>query len=349
MILVTGGTGLVGAHLLHALSRQEEHIRAIYRKGSDIAAVKTLFEELKDPEARFGRITWVEADITDIPALSDAFKGISRVYHAAAFISFDPADYHLLKKINTEGTANIVNLCLAHRVRKLCFASSVATLGKTASPDEFITEDTHWNTESENNVYAISKYGAEMEVWRGSQEGLDVVIVNPGIILGIPPGKKGWKTGSGRIFREIDRGLNHYTEGITGYVDVTDVVAIMTGLMQSDLRNERYVAVGENLSYRQVFTAIAGALDKKPPRKEVPAWTLPLLWRLDWLTGRITGKPRRITRLTARSAIARHYYNSEKIKAALGITFNPVADTISRTGQYYRQLREHSGKKGEQT
>ncbi|WP_461532530.1 NAD-dependent epimerase/dehydratase family protein [Sinomicrobium sp.] len=335
MILVTGGTGLVGAHLLHALSRQEEHIRATYRKSSDIAAVKTLFEELKVPGAQFDHIEWVEVDINNIPALSDAFKNVDRVYHAAGLISFDPSDYYLLKKINTEGTANVVNLCLAHEVDRLCYVSSVATLGKTASPDELITEDTHWNTESENNVYAISKYGAEMEVWRGSQEGLDVVVVNPGIILGIPPGKKGWNTGSSRLFQEIDKGLKHYTEGVTGYVDVTDLIAIMIGLMQSDIRNERYIAVSENLSYRQLFTNIAEALSKKPPQKEAPKWILSMLWRLDWLASKISGKTRRITRLTAKSALNRSYYSNDKIKTTLQFSFKPISDTIKRTGQYY--------------
>lgn len=334
MILVTGGTGLIGAHLLYALTRKEKKIRAVYRKGSDIAAVAEVFSGSAEDRARFDSIEWMEADITDVPALSYTFKGITAVYHAAALISFDPADYNRLKKINTEGTANIVNLCLANGVKKLCYVSSVATLGKGVG-EEFITEETHWSAESENNVYAITKYGAEMEVWRGSQEGLNVVIVNPGIVLGIPPGIRGWNKGSGKLFREVDKGVKYYTHGVTGYVDVADVVAIMTGLMERNVKNERYIVVAENLSYREVLTSVARSLNKKPPEKEAPAWVLQWLWRLDWLRSNLTGSGRKITKLLARTVTAKNRYNSDKIKKELNLEFRPFSETIELTGKKY--------------
>ncbi|MBC9797901.1 NAD-dependent epimerase/dehydratase family protein [Sinomicrobium weinanense] len=334
MILVTGGTGLIGARLLYSLSRKEEKIRAVYRKGSDIDAVAGLFSASEEDRARFGRIEWVEADITDIPALSNAFEGVRRVYHAAALISFDPSDYYLLKKTNTEGTANVVNLCIANAVEKLCYVSSVATLSKKVG-EEFITEEAQWNMEEENNVYAISKYGAEMEVWRGSQEGLDVVIVNPGIVLGVPPGIAGWNKGSGRLFQELDKGMKYYTEGVTGYVDAEDVVAIMIRLMNSDIKNEKYIAVSENRSYRELFAAIARALGKEGPKKEVPAWALQWLWRLDWLKSLLTGSKRKITRLLARTITSKNLYSSDKVKEELGLEFRPLSETITFVGKNY--------------
>ncbi|MGS2738845.1 NAD-dependent epimerase/dehydratase family protein [Sinomicrobium sp. M5D2P17] len=334
MILVTGGTGLVGSRLLYALTRKEDKIRAVYRKGSDIDAVAAMFSGSAEDRARFDRIEWVEADITDVPAFSDAFGGISRVYHAAALISFDPSDYAVLRKINTEGTANVVNLCLVHGVKKLCHVSSVATLGKSIGGD-LITEETNWNTESENNVYALTKYGAEMEVWRGSQEGLEVVIVNPGIVLGVPPGKKGWEKGSGKLFRQVYKGLNYYTHGVTGYVDVEDVVAIMTGLMNSEVKNERFVVVAENLSFKEVLTMVAASVGKEAPRKEVPAWAFKWLWRLDWLKSKLTGRKRKLSRLLAATAITKNPYNSAKIREELGLEFKPLSRTIEHIGKEY--------------
>ncbi|MGS2762694.1 NAD-dependent epimerase/dehydratase family protein [Sinomicrobium sp. M5D2P9] len=334
MILVTGGTGLVGSRLLYTLTRKEDKIRAIYRKGSDVHAVAAMFSGSAEDRARFDRIEWVEADVTDVPALSDTFSGISKVYHAAALISFDPSDYNILKKSNTEGTANVVNLCLAYGVKKLCYVSSVATLGKSIGGAP-ITEETHWNTESGNNVYAITKYGAEMEVWRGSQEGLDVVIVNPGIVLGVPPGKKGWEKGSGKLFRQVYKGINYYTQGVTGYVDVDDVVTIMIGLMNSEVKNERFVAVGENLSFKEVLTMVAASIGKEAPRKEVPAWAFKWLWRLDWLRSKLTGQKRRLSRLLAATATAKNPYSSAKIRKELGLEFKPLSRTIEHIGKEY--------------
>ncbi len=113
MILVTGGTGLVGSHLLYFLLKENSQVRAIHRKNSDIDAVKNVFAlYTSEVDPLFKKIEWVEADITDVPALTVAFKNITKVYHCAAFVNFDPSKYKVLKKANVEGTANIVNLCL---------------------------------------------------------------------------------------------------------------------------------------------------------------------------------------------------------------------------------------------
>jgi Nucleoside-diphosphate-sugar epimerases len=170
MILVTGGTGLVGSHLLFSLLQDNQKVRATHRASSDLELVRNVFSYFtSEADVLFNKIEWVAANMTDIPALTDAFVGISHVYHCAAYISFNPKHYRKLKKSNVEGTANIVNLCLANRVQKLCYVSSVATLGRSEN-SELIDEGTAWNPEDINSVYAISKYGAELEVWRGSQE-----------------------------------------------------------------------------------------------------------------------------------------------------------------------------------
>ena len=199
MILVTGGTGLVGSHLLFELVHTNENIRAIYRDEAKQVLVKKVFSYYsEESNLLFNKIDWVKADLLDIPTLTEVFTGITHVYHCAALISFDPKDYHKLRKINIEGTANIVNLCIANTISKLCYVSSISTLGKKENHSH-INEETHWNPDADNSVYGISKYGAEMEVWRGTQEGLKTVIVNPGLILG--PGL--WNSGSGLLFKEV--------------------------------------------------------------------------------------------------------------------------------------------------
>ena len=99
MILVTGGTGLVGSHLLYQLALKNEDIIAIHRKASDLSTVKKVFSYYTDNfESLFSSIQWLEADINDIPSLTKAFVGVTRVYHSAALISFDPADYKKMRK-----------------------------------------------------------------------------------------------------------------------------------------------------------------------------------------------------------------------------------------------------------
>jgi nucleoside-diphosphate-sugar epimerase len=331
MILVTGGTGLVGSHLIYKLTEKGHHVRAIYRAKEKINAVKHVFSYYtKDVDSLFLKIEWIEANINDIPSLTNAFTGITKVYHCAAFISFDTRDYHTLRKINIEGTANIVNLCLSNNIEKLCYVSSIATIGKTED-GTLINEDTHWNPEEDHNVYAITKYGAEMEVWRGTQEGLNAVVVNPGVIIG--PGY--WKSGSGSLIKFVYKGLSYYTNGVVGYVDVKDVVLAMIGLMNNEIQNERYILVSENLSYKDFFTKVAAQLNVKPPKKEASNFALNMTWRLDWLRSYIKNKRRRITKHTAKTITTISRFSNKKVITDLNYTFIPIDESIIELCPYF--------------
>ena len=333
MILVTGGTGLVGSHLLFQLLKNNEAIRAIYRSKNTLNNVKHVFSYYsEDFEAIFNKIEWVEADINNVPQLEIAFKDITRVYHCAAFVSFEPSKYKLLRKINIEGTANIVNLCINYNIKKLCYVSSVATIGHHTNPEELINEQTEWNAENDNSVYAITKYGAEMEVWRGTQEGLDAVIVNPGIILGTGY----WSGGSsGNLFERIKDGLPYYTNGITGFVDVWDVVKVMQKLMNSDIKNENFILASANLSYKDFFIETAKHLNVKPPTKEAKPWLINIIWRLDWLKSKVFSQPRNLTKQTSNSIVSVRKYDAEKLKNALNFEFKPIKETLEEVSTLY--------------
>lgn len=327
MILVTGGTGLVGAHLLAFLLRDTTPIKAIYRSEDSLKkAKKVCTYYFDDAEKQFNRIDWIKTDINDITALDKAFTDVKKVYHCAALISFDPKDFPALQKTNIEGTSNIVNACLEHNIEKLCYVSSIAALGEYEDAKTPISEETYWNPEAENNVYAISKYGAEMEVWRATQEGLNAVIVNPGVILGAGF----WYSGSGALFYKIKKGMRYFTNGVSGYVDVQDVVKIMIALMESDIKSERYIAVAENWSFKDFSYETAKQLQVNPPKKEASSFLLSIAWRLDWLRSKVTGKQRRFTKNLANSAKSTSYYDNSKVKEALGFTFTPLQETISR-------------------
>ncbi|RED46672.1 nucleoside-diphosphate-sugar epimerase [Winogradskyella eximia] len=335
MILVTGGTGLVGSHLLFQLLKSNVSIRAIYRQENTLKRVKHVFSYFSDDaDALFNQIEWVEADLNNIPQLQDAFKDITHVYHCAAIVSFEPNKYHLIRKINIKGTANIVNLSISNKIKKLCYVSSISAIGHHTNPEVLIDEKTDWNPEDDNSIYAITKYGAELEVWRGTQEGLDAVIVNPGIILGAGY----WNGGSsGNLFKRIYNGMPYYTLGITGYVDIWDVVKAMQQLMNSNIKNEGFILVSENISFKALQTKTAEELQVKPPNKEAKPWLLAIAWRLDWLKHKLFGKPRILSKQVAKSAINISKYDASKLKTTLNFEFKPINKSIEEVSLLYLQ------------
>jgi len=324
MILVTGGTGLVGSHLLVRLVQENEPVKATYRTLESIEKTKKVFSYYTNTtKDLFTNIEWLQADITDVPSMMPAFKGVKKVYHCAAVISFDPADYRTMRKVNIHGTAIIANLAIDAKVEKLCFVSSIATIGDDPKK-EFANEENDWGGNQKNNGYAITKYGAETEVWRASQEGVDVVIVNPGVILG----SGFWDSGSGKMFTQIYKGFQFYSEGVTGFIGVKDVVGCMVQLMQSNCKNERFILVSENKSFKEVLFSIAEAFGKKNPIRCVQPWQASLLWRWEWLVSKITSRKIRMSKYTAKTLFRKTYYSSEKCKKQLKVTFENIDAVI---------------------
>jgi len=332
-ILVTGGTGLVGSHLLVHLVLKGEVVRAIYRKSSDLDKVKRVFAYYsKESEQLFSSVQWVEADVTDIPSLKVAFLNIKQVYHCAALVSFSKNDAYRMRKVNIKGTANMVNLALSNKIEKFCFVSSIATLDKKEGKNS-IDETNEWNPENNNYDYAISKYGAEMEVWRGSQEGLPVVIVNPGVIIG----SGFWESNTGQFFTNAAKSFRYYTTGVTGFVGVVDVVKAMIQLMESKISNKNYVLVAENVSFQYIMTQIAIVLETKPPTKKVSPLMAKIAWRLAKVQSVFTRKPPMITKHSAKAAQQQYNYSSRKIQEEVGFEFESLQDTIQRAGKRFSQ------------
>ncbi len=331
MILVTGGTGLVGSHLLLALTKEGSAVVAIFRSQEKVAKVERFFAFAK-AKSQFSSIQWIQADITDIPALQLAFEGITKVYHCAAMISFDPYDFNQLKKTNIEGTANVVNLCLSNHIEKIVYLSSIATLAKT--PNTPVDEENHWDPNVSNSVYSITKYGGETEVWRSTQEGLDVVIFNPGIILG----EGGYSSGSGALFGRVAKGLKYYTKGGSGVIDVKDVVDMMILGMESDIVNERFILVAQNWTYKTLLAEIATALKKKEPKQELSTGTLDVFCFLDAIMG-IFSRKRKLTKAAVISAQEVSKYSSSKAIESLEYSPRDLTHCIERVATHFRSER----------
>ena len=322
-IFITGGTGLVGSHLIAELIKQGRHVRALYRSN---------IPDIRGKE----KVEWVKGDILDIISLEEAMQNVEQVYHCAAIVSFDPKQKHKMFATNIGGTANVVNTSIKAGVEKFCYVSSVSALGQKRNGGE-IDESMNWNEETSGSNYGRSKYFSEMEVWRGIGEGLKAVIVNPVIILGAG----NWNEGSSKIFKTAFEEFPYYMDGGSGFVDIKDVVSIMTQLMESNISGERFIVSSENRKYKDIFTAIANAFGKKPPHRKVSAFAAALMWRFYVLKSIFTNESSLLTRETACSAQAIVKYNNNKIRSFLpSFTYTPLDETIKRVCRELQQQKQ---------
>jgi len=314
MTLVTGGAGLVGTELIKQLLVQGKEVKAIYNKTPL-------------PDFNNKNITTVKCDIRDIVALQEIMEGVTNVYHCAAIVTFSKKNIDELYAVNIVGTTNVVNASIDAGVKKLLHVSSVSALGRLKDA-QYITEEIMETEESNRNVYSKSKFLAEMEVWRGIGEGLQAVIVNPSVILGVAD----WNNSSTKIFKTAFEEFPWYTDGVTGFVDVRDVAKAMILLMDSEITNQRFILNAENVSYKDVFTEIANGFGKKPPHKKVTPFIAALVWRMSALKSFLTRKEHLLNKETARKALAKIYFDNTKIiKSLPGFLFRPIKETINDT------------------
>ncbi len=326
MILVTGGTGLTGSHLLLYLSRKGERVKAIYRTKQSLNKTKSLFKYYSvEPDKLWQQIDWVQADITEITSLEPVFDGVTQVYHTAAKVSFKPRDKEILMQTNVEGTANLLHLSIENKIQKFLHVSSIASLGTYENP---ITEKTHWNWKEKHSDYAVSKYLSEMEVWRAGQEGLQVVIINPSVILGA----HFRDNGIGKIITKVNNGMRFYPPGGNGFVDVWDVVRIMTALMNKNVANQSFIISGYDKTYKELLSAMAISSGKESPKHKLPRFMAEIVY---W-TGKIFGKA--FSKSMLNTLFQHPHYSSQKIIDELDYVFIPFQASIQNLIEQYQKV-----------
>jgi len=329
MILITGATGLVGGHLLWHLLQENEQIVAIRRKTSDIQPLKNIFRFYTDkPEKFLERVLWRTADVLDRESLENAMLEISEVYHCAAVVSLsnNPDNIH---EINVQGTRNMVEVSMKWQIRKFCFVSSIAACG-TNENDLPVNENSKWEDNKTRSPYARSKFFSEQEVWKAISNGLNAVIVNPGVILGY----SGTNTGSSQIFSVVRKGLPFYIDGGSGYVCVEDVVRAMIILMKSKTNSERYILVEGNYSNYEILKKMAKAFGKNPPFIKISQRFIYTVGAFVEFTAKIFGFKPMFDRNLARSVTNRSYYSSEKIIREFGFEFSSIENCIDKTCKF---------------
>lgn len=322
MVLVTGGTGFLGAYIIRELLSKGHPVRAL-RRSARLPA-------FMDP-AVFQQVEWVEGDVLDVISLQDAMQGVQRVIHSAAMVSFLKKDRKMMYQVNVEGTANVVNMALEQGVQKLVHISSVAALGRTATGGE-VDEEKKWEDTKVNTHYARSKHKAELEAWRGMAEGMDTVILNPSTILGYGD----WHSSSCAIFRNIYNGFKWYTPGVNGFVDVEDVARAAVLMMENGIKEQRFIVNGDNWAFRQLQDTIADGFGKPRPLRQATPFILGLAWRLERFKSFFSRSKPLLTRESAKVACSKTYFANQKIREALpGFSFTTLEESIRKACKNY--------------
>lgn len=338
MDLVTGGTGLIGSHLLLELALQKRPIRAIKRENSDLSTVKKVFQYYRpeDGMALFSGVEWVDADLCDLYELSDAVKGIERVFHSAGMVSYDPRERERLLELNVEGTKNLLELSLREGVRAFGHVSSTSALGK-AQPGNVLDESARWRVDGGNSDYSVSKHMAEREVRRAREEGLPVVIVNPCIVIG--PGDPG--RSSTTLIEGVANGNPFYPPGSNAFIDVRDVSETLIRLVdEMEQEGERFVLVGEHRSFRNVMERIAQSLGKGAPNIEAGRFLLEGAWRSEEAIRLFSGRAPKITKQTARNGLRDMSFSAAKAEERFGFSPRSIDDAIANACAFYQVLQK---------
>ena len=322
MVLVTGGTGFLGSYIIKQLVEKGYGVRAIRRSSKVPSWI---------PGKILEKVEWVEGDVLDVVALQDAMEGIDIVIHSAAIVSFARQDRLEMYQVNTEGTANVVNMALEKNIKRLVYISSVAALGRTANGGH-VNEERKWEESKVNTHYAKSKFKAELQVWRGISEGLEAVIINPGTILGYGD----WNSSSCAIFKKIFDGFRWYTPGINGFVDVEDVAKAALLLMESNITGQRYIVNGDTWSFKKLQDTIADHFNKKRPSRPASPFLMAVAWRMEKLKSVFSGKKPLLTKESARVARSKTWFENDKLLTALpGFSFTPLEQTIKKACEKY--------------
>ena len=324
MIFVTGSSGLVGSHLLYALAKKGEKVRALYRSQESLRTIEHLFAHYNQKNSTSyttEHIEWIKGDILDVSILDDATSNVNIVYHCAAIVTFLKSDFHTCMKVNRKGTANVVNACLRNNVSKLCYVSSTAALGRSKV---MVSEDTKWKSGADVSGYSVSKHSAEKEVFRGAAEGLKVSIVNPCVILG--PGD--WDKGSLTILKAAKNGLSFYTTGSNAIVDARDVANVLILLAEAEESEEKYLLIGENISFKKLFTMITERLKTKSPKYKLNAPIAKIIAFMLENGLRFFGIKSPLTLESMQSAYKVISYSNQKVKDRFNYSFFTLEQSI---------------------
>lgn len=308
-ILVTGATGLVGAAMILDLAAKGNAVKAYSLHKPN----RTNFPE---------NVEVILGDILDVSVLNEAMQGVDVVYHCLDFMSFLDSDTDKLYDINIKGTENLVNAALANDVRKVVYISSTQAFG-THQHKEKITEKTGWIEHKDNTFFAICKNRAELEIWRGKEEGLEMLIVNPSIILA-PLENKMYN------FAQIAKAnYKFYPKGRNGFIALHDVVNATIYLNENNVSGERFILNTENLTYSEVLSALNSSIKTNIFGDRMNLVKAYIIWQINRFRNIIFGSKPFLTKEIYNFNNKEFEFSNSKIIDASDLKFTPIAEYIT--------------------
>lgn len=321
MVLVTGATGILGRIIVLELLKKGKEVCAAKRKTSNLQEVRDSYRFYVDnADDYFDKIHWIDIDFEDIESLITALSGVKEIYHCAAKVSFNPKDEKELYKINISGTKNLLYAIENSTVNKFLFVSSIAVLDGY-NEHGMMNENSDFNPKIEHSAYAISKHLSEMEIWRANAEGLQTIIINPGLIIG----SGNWGNSSGDLFVKSSYPITF--SGGTAYVDVRDVAKIAVELMEKNAFGERFIVISENSKFRLISDKVRTAIGK-PKAKLVPKIAFKILPMVSFFFGWIFPNLKLLSKTNMESLNTDSKISNEKIKRYLDYQFIPVEKSV---------------------
>ncbi|SMD42052.1 Nucleoside-diphosphate-sugar epimerase [Aquiflexum balticum DSM 16537] len=311
-ILITGATGLFGSYL----AKKFGAIGEIYGLRRENSSQKLLQDSPY-------KINWIEGDILEPISLGAALEQMDLVIHAAGMVSFDPKDEKKLMEVNVTGTTNLVNAMLEKGVHRLIHVSSVSALGRSADTLSY-DENSKWTASRFNTPYAISKYRAELEVWRGVQEGLQALIIMPSVILG----KISDERSSTQIYHYVLEENKYYPQGTVNFIDIRDAVEITFQLYQKGQWGQRYILNHKTLYYKDFFEKMAKAFGKKPPTKKLQWYQLKMALIVVGIAKMLKLSKNPLNKQTAMISQLELYLQNEKVQKILDYKYIPLEETF---------------------
>ena len=320
-VAITGASGLLGGNLAVELIAAGHHVIATRRAGTRVAHLDDL------------PIEWREADLGSVAALTTAFAGAEAVFHCAAAVTVKREVTPDLTATNVTGTANVIEACIAARVRRLVHTSSVVAIG-LSTDGRPCDETSEWNFDrlGLSDAYAITKHEAE-QIVHAARDRLDCVIVNPTYMFG----PRDARPSSGKLIVDtVRRKLPGWTPGYNNFVDVRDVARGMIAAWQRGRRGERYILAGQDLTYRGVFELIARTAGVAPPRLRAPYAVAWLVGKWGDLVERRGGDPVVNSTQVRYAYTDRFRFASTKATRELGYTPGPLEPAIRDAIAWFR-------------
>jgi dihydroflavonol-4-reductase len=324
---VTGGSGFIGANLVHQLLARKHTVRVLLRPGSDLRGL---------PESGFERVA---GDLADRDRLKAAMDGCEWCFHVAASYHLWLRDYRPMYAANVEGTRNVIEAAATAGCMRIVYTSTVGCIGLPAPIQGRITpsdESTPVSAAQMTNHYKRSKWQAEQVATERARAGLPVIIVNPTAPVGPRDVKP---TPTGKIIVDfLNRAMPAYLDTGLNWVHVQDVAIGHILAAQKGCVGERYIlghAEG-NWTMKQAFAVLEEVTGVRAPRLRIPYVVALGAAHLNEALSRFTRRPPKAPLAGVRMARHKMYFSPAKAIRELGLPQTPPKQALADAAEWFR-------------